>query len=105
MTNPQMVRDTSGAAVQALLPASTVALSVSGSSSRVEMPADTNLVRIASSVDCYVEFGGASVAATSSSMLFPAGAEVFNVNRTDITHVAALLVGATPGVLTASKML
>jgi hypothetical protein len=105
MSDPQLVRDTSGAAVQALLPDSTSVLSVSGSTSRVAMPDSTNLVRIATTIDVYLAFGDGSVTATSSSMLFPAGAEVFNVNKTPWTHVAALMVGATPGPLTATKML
>ena len=104
MTNPQMVRDTSGAAVQALLPDATSTLSLSGASGRVILPTNTNLVRIATTVDCYIAFGDSSVVATTNSMLFPTGADVFNVNRSDITHVAAILVGARPGVLTATKM-
>lgn len=102
---PQMVRDTSGGVVQALLPSTNVALSVTGSSARVELPTSTDLVRIAATVDVYLEFGGSGVVATSSSMLFPAGAEIFNVQDAAITHVAALIVGATPGVLSATKML
>lgn len=102
---PQMVRDTNGDVVQALLPSTTASLSVTGSSARVALPTSTDLVRIAASVDVYIEFGGSGVTATSSSMLFPAGAEIFNVQDASITHVAALLVGATPGALTATKML
>lgn len=101
---PQMVRDTSGGVVQALTPVATVSLSLSGSSTRVAMTDPVSLVRIASNVDCYVKFGNSSVTATTSDMLFPAGAEVFAVEDPATTHVAAILVGATPGVLTATKM-
>jgi hypothetical protein len=102
---PQMVRDTSGGMVQALYPVSNATLNVSGSSSRVAMADPISLVRIAANVDCYLKFGNSSVVATSSDMLFPAGAEVFSVEDPAITHVAAILVGATPGVVTATKML
>jgi hypothetical protein len=101
---PQMVRDTSGGVVQALSPLGTVSLNVSGTSSRAALSDPISLVRVASTVDCYVKFGNNLVAATSSDMLFPAGAEIFAVESADITHVAAILVGATPGVLTATKM-
>lgn len=102
---PQMVRDTSGGLVQALYPTSNATLNVSGSTSRVAMPDPISLVRVASNVDCYLKFGTSTVTATSSDMLFPAGAEVFAVEDPTITHVAAILVGATPGILTATKML
>lgn len=105
LEKPQMVRDTSGGMVQALSPVATVSLSVSGSSSRVALTDPISLVRLASTVDCYVKFGNSGVTATSSDMLFPAGAEVFAVEDPAITHVAAILVGATPGVLSATKML
>lgn len=101
---PQMVRDTSGGVVQALYPSSTVTLNVSGSSGRVAMTDPISCVRIASTVDCYIKFGNSSVTATASDMLFPAGVEVFAVEDPAITHVAAVLVAATPGVLTATKM-
>ncbi|HEY9817688.1 MAG TPA: hypothetical protein V6D20_18065 [Candidatus Obscuribacterales bacterium] len=104
MSNPNLVRDNNGGAVQALLPDTTVSGASSGSSSRLALPTSTSLVRLASSVDVYVELGGAGVNATSSSMLFPAGAEVFSVFPASITHVAFLLVGATPGVFSATKM-
>lgn len=105
LEKPQMVRDTSGGMVQALSPVATVSLSVSGSSSRVALTDPISLVRLASNVDCYVKFGNSAVTATSSDMLFPAGAEIFAVEDPSITHVAALLVAATPGVLSATKML
>lgn len=104
MSDPRLPRDTGNVAVQALFPVATTSLSVSASTSRIAMPANTNVVRIASTVDVYLEFGGSGVVATSSSMLFPAGAEVFSCVDDSITHVAAMLVGATPGTLTASKM-
>lgn len=104
MTEPRLPRDSGSVAIQAVFPKSTVSLPVSGSTSRVQLPADTGVVRIASTVDVYLEFGGGSVNATTSSMLFPAGAEVFSCEDNAVTHVAALLVGATPGTLTASKM-
>lgn len=104
MTTPQLVRDTSGTAVQALLPQGNTNLTTSGSSQRITLPSDTRLVRIACTVDAYIEFGGSGVNATSSSMLFPIGAEVFNIQNPTITHVAVLHVGTTPGIFSATKM-
>ncbi len=104
MSDPRLPRDTGSAAIQAVFPVATTTLSVSAPTARIAMPPNTNVVRIASNVDVYLEFGGSGVNATSSSMLFPAGAEVFSCVDDNVTHVAAMLVGATPGVLTASKM-
>lgn len=101
---PQLPRDSGNDTVQAVCPVSTTTLNSSGSSQRVTLPVTTDIVRIASTVDLYVEFGGASVNATSSSMLFPAGAEVFSTIDLSITHIAILNVGATPGVVSISKM-
>ena len=105
MTEPRLPRDSGSVAIQAVFPISTVSLPVSASSARVQLPTNTGVVRIASNVDVYLEFGGSGVTATTSSMLFPAGAEVFSCEDNAVTHVAALIVGATPGVLTASKMI
>ena len=104
MSTPQLVRDTSGTAVQALLPSGNTTQTTSGSSQRITLPNDTKLVRIASTVDVYVAFGGSGVNASSSSMLFPIGAEIFNIHDPLITHVAFLQVGAIPGVFSATKM-
>ena len=105
MLRPQMVRDTSGGVVQALQPTENVTLNVTTSSARVQLPSDTELVRIAALVDVYLQFGGSGVTATTSSMLFPAGTEVFNTQDAATTHVAALLVGTSSSTLTATKML
>lgn len=101
---PQMVRDTSGGVVQALTPVATVTINATTSSTRVAMTDPISLVRIASTVDCYIKFGDSSVSASASDMLFPAGAEVFAVEDPTTTHIAAVTVGGTPGVLTATKM-
>lgn len=105
MTKPQMVRDTAGGLVQALRPSTNVSLSVTTSSARVALPSETALIRIATTVDVYLAFGNSGVTATTSSMLFPAGTEVFTIDDDNITHVAAVLVASTSGPLTATKML
>jgi hypothetical protein len=104
MSLPQLVRDTSGAAVQALLPDTTVTIATSGSSQSVAMPSNTLLSRLAANVDVFVAFGNSGVTATTSSMLFPSGAEVFNVQKTGWTHVAVLNAGVTSGVFTLTKI-
>jgi hypothetical protein len=103
MTSPTLVKD-SGAAIQAVRPDLNVSSVTSGSSQRVAFPADTSVVRIASTVDLYIAFGNSAVTASSASMLFPVGAEVFSVQPDGITHVAFIQVGATPGVFSATKM-
>jgi hypothetical protein len=104
MSYPQMVRDTNNASVQALYPQSSVALALTGSSSRVAMPENTRLIRIATDVPCYIAFGNSSVVASAASMFFPPGVEVFTCEDDTITHVAAVLSGATPGIFSATKM-
>jgi ribosomal protein L11 methylase PrmA len=51
----------------------------------------------------YVEFGTGSAVATTSSILFPAGVEMFALPQ-DITHVAVLQVGASSGVFSVNRM-
>lgn len=97
-------RDVGNATIQAVFPVASSNMAVSGSTARVALPTETNIVRIASTVDVYLEFGGSGVNATSSSMLFPAGAEIFSCIDNSVTHVAALIVGAVPGTLSATKM-
>ena len=104
MTTPQMIRDTSGGLVQALCPNSTVNGVVNVSSARIALPDPIDLVRIASNVDCYLQFGDSNITATTSSMLFPAGAEIFSTPGPDITHVAFLLVGSTAGIISVTRM-
>jgi hypothetical protein len=104
MSYPQMVRDTNNATVQALYPLTSVALALSGSSSRVALPTDSRVVRIATDVPCYIQFGTSTVTASASSMFFPPGVEVFTCEDDTITHVAGVLSGASPGIFSATKM-
>ena len=103
-TLPSMPRDNGNAAVQALCPYSTTVLSVSSSSARVALPTNSRVVRLACNQDIHVAFGDNTVTATTNSMLFPFGAEVFNIAPLGATHIAALTTGATPGVLTITIM-
>lgn len=93
MTTPQMVRDTSGAPVQALAPLTTQALAVGVASASVAVTTPATLVRLAATADMYVAFGVGSATATTSSMFFPAGAEIFNVSG--YTHIAAIVASGT----------
>ena len=103
MSNPQLVRDSSGAPVQALRPAETAALSVSGTTARVAVPSGSNIARLAATGDVHVAFGDSSVEATTSSMFFPAGVEVFNAIA--YTHVAAIAAsGVSSATLTVTRL-
>lgn len=98
-------KDNNSNAVQALFPIATVNMTINDAgSTRLTLPADTELVRIAVSQDCYIKFGGSTVTATTSDAFFPVGAEVFACTDNGITHVAAFGTQISNGVLSASKM-
>jgi hypothetical protein len=61
-----------------------------------------DILRIASSQDCYIKFGTVTVTATTSDILFLAGAEFLKVPA-GATHIAAIRVGAD-GVVQVTKM-
>ncbi len=102
---PTLPRDVNSSSIQALFPVATVNLSISsGGQVRGTLPDFTDLVRIAVNQDCYVEFGGSGVVATTSSMFFPIGAEVFACTDNGITHVSILGTQVAAGIASVSKM-
>lgn len=97
-------KDKNGFAVQVLsLNGNNAALTVpSGSSDRVALPADSEFVRVACSVDAYIAFGDVTVVASASTPLFPKGVEVIDV-PVGVTHLAAFGISAG-GQLSVTRM-
>jgi hypothetical protein len=98
-------RDNNSQVIQALHPSSSVNGSISSAGAvRLTLPANTEIVRAASTMNCYLKFGDSAVVATSSDLLFPVGAEVFSIKNQGFTHVSILGIEATPGAACISRM-
>jgi hypothetical protein len=104
-------RDDDSASIQVLSPAVAGTVhrtTTEGASARVQLPSNTDVVRVASNVAVWVAFGGSTVDAADTqtdSLLFPAGAEVFNLRDRTYTYIAARSVAASGnGLVTATKM-
>lgn len=92
-------RDKNNNAIQAITPNTTscVNVAISGSSASDALPVGAEVVRLASSGNCYFVFGiGSAPTATTSNMLFPTGVEVINVPA-GATHFAVIQEGAATG--------
>lgn len=112
LTSSTLPRDVDLAAIQILSPAvdgNVHITATEGSSSAVQLPTDTEVVRVAASGAVWLAFGGSGVAAAQSeadSMLFPSGAEFFFTLPDSYTYVAARSVSGAGSVLvTATKMI
>ena len=97
------VHSQNGDTIQVLPPSITnnQKVTLGASTARVALGAGV-VFRFAATQDCYLEFGGASVDATTSSMYFPAGVETFVVPDS-VTHVAYINNG-TAGIMTITAM-
>ncbi len=99
--------DRNSQAVQVLGPGNYAAgFACTATSARTALPTGCvagDILRIASSQDCYIKFGTSTVTATTSDILFLAGAEFMKVPAL-ATHVAAIRLGAD-GVVQVSKMI
>ena len=81
-------------------------LSLNGTPKNLQASATTNsttlptnvsggwVIRVASTEDCYINFGGSGVTATTSSYLFPKGVEYLKVPK-GATHIAVVRVVVT----------
>jgi hypothetical protein len=98
-----LVRDSNGGAIQVLSPTNAVSVALSGTSQLLAVPADTKVLRLAATGNTWVAFGNSGVVATTSSLLFPGGVEVFSI-ATGTTHVACLQVGAAVGYFSINRM-
>jgi hypothetical protein len=94
--------DANGKFIQALCPSTTASVAIGGTSVQLTIPSNTEVVRIAATADCYIEFG-ANPTATDESMLFPYGVEVFRLPL-GVTKIAVLQV-STSGVLAVTKLI
>lgn len=100
MTN--LPTDVNSRPIQTLSPVEHQVGTVStGAALRLVIPADTQVIRVASTVDCYMKLGDSGVTATSSDAVFPIGVEVFS--KKEYTHISLLAITAT-GVASVSRM-
>jgi hypothetical protein len=97
--------DQNGRALQSLAPnqIGVQLIAIGGTSVRVPIPTESQVVRIAATGNCYVAFGDNSIVATSSHMLFPVGVELFTVKPT-WTHVAVIAEAGATGNVSISDM-
>jgi len=98
-----LCRDSNNIPIQALSPISAVSVALSGVSQALAVPTDTKVIRIASTGNAWIAFGTSLVEATTASLLFPGGVEVFPL-PTGTTHVACLQVGAATGYFSINRM-
>jgi hypothetical protein len=98
-------RDQHGAPIPVLspTPGGTVKIAIAGTSARVALPANTDIVRLCADSACFVRFGtDNTVVATVADMLFLPGAEVFEVPA-GCTYIAAIQ-SAAAGTLTITQL-
>lgn len=81
--------DLRGHPIQTLAPEVTAVLGFSATTTRVALPTGTEVVRVAPTQDCYIEFGDGTVTASGASIFMPKGSEIFRVPA-DATHLAAI---------------
>lgn len=80
-------QDSRGHPIQALAPDTYASVAVGAASAAVALPANTSVVRIGVTNDCFAKFGISTVAADGLAMFLAKGSEVFKV-PTGATHVA-----------------
>lgn len=110
--NASLPRDDDSAAMQILSPGLNATIHLTATEAADDssaLPANTDVVRIACAAGAiWLAFGPSDVAAAATetdSMLFPVGAETFNLRDTSYTWVAARSVsGAGNVAVTATKM-
>lgn len=98
-----LARDQNNQPVSALFPLGATSVAVSASSQQLVIPPNTSFLRVSGTANVWLEFGTAGVTATTSSLLFPGGVEVFPISS-DITHVACLQVGTSAGYFSINRM-
>ena len=103
MSHSTLPRDMLGWPIQAMAPGTTAVVAIGAASANVALPANAEVVRLAGNNNCHINFGTSGVTATTSSMLFPTGAEIFKVPA-GATHVACIQSGAVTGSVTITKM-
>lgn len=112
MTQAYLPKDKANHAIQVLKPSLVVNVTVSAGGSNVmatALSADTNVIRLMSTVDTYVSIGpSGSAAATSTSFYLPAFyVEYFRVDEGNTTNAAYAVAGmgvAGAGTLNITEM-
>jgi hypothetical protein len=98
--------DRNSVGIQVLGPGNySAGFAVTAASARAALPTGCvggDVVRIASTQDCYIKFGTVSTDAATTDILFLAGAEFMTVPNL-ATHLAAIRVGSD-GVVQVTKM-
>lgn len=94
MAYANLPKDQNGHVIQALSlePTLNVKGAVAATTARVALPAG-DVVRIASTTDCYIRFGDSSVEAAATDAVFPIGSEFLKV-PSGATHMAFIRVTA-----------
>lgn len=103
MANVSLPQDQKGNAVQALAPSTNANVAIGAASANVALPAGAEVVRIAASCNCFINFGNSTITASGTSPVFNAGAEIFKV-PVGATHIAVIQNGAVTGTLSATRM-
>ena len=110
-TTASLPRDDDSASIQILSPAVNGNREINateGASLNVQLPTDTEVVRVASTGAVWIAFGDNTITATAgadSAILMPAGVEYFFLHDTSYTYVAARSVaGAGNQTVNATKM-
>lgn len=98
-----LLRDNNGQPVHALQPFNPGSVVLSATSQALAIPTDSKFIRVAATGASWVAFGTSGVVATTSSILFPPGVEVFPVPD-GVTHVAVIQVGASTGYFSINRM-
>jgi len=102
MGKPVLERDKNGVPIQSLAPEFIINLTLGAASSINILPVNTKVLRLTATQECWLAFGGATIVATTSGILFPAGVEIFTVPEA-ATYIAALQ-NATGGTLNVCAM-
>lgn len=100
--NIQLPVDLYGFPIQALAPAVTASVAIGAASARVELPAGSQVIRIAVTNDCHMEIGLIGVVASGASIFMPKGSEVVRVPN-GATHVAFIQLSVA-GVASVTRM-
>jgi len=101
-----LAHSTNGTEIQVLSITTEVAkLTASGTTSSAALPTGVSsgkLMRLATTEDCYIKFGGSGVTATATDTLFPAGVEILQC-PTGATYIAVIQV-STGGPVTVTGL-
>lgn len=98
-------QDIKGQTIQAMAPdgSGIAQITVGAASARVALPGDCEVVRVASTVDCWFRFGDGSVVAAGTDSFFAKGSEIFKI-PSGATHIAAIQTSAG-GTMSITRML